>query len=247
MEWAIGYWHISIQRVYPTSNQLIQSYNRAASGWHRRIRWLGYTHAYRQLFRMLQQAGILTLKDNSTVCDCGIGTAAFSLALAQTTDVRLHLTGVDMAPAMLQTADAHLDQAGIHAQLCHRDVCDLPFKTGEFELVISAHMLEHLSAPIAGLQEMVRIARPGALLILAVSRPGLLGSWIQLHWGNNCFNAKTLTRLMKQAGLTQIRVYPFQSGLARWTSLAYVGVKPSSGNLNPLLDTQIANSESTAS
>ena len=76
------------------------------------------------------------------------------------------------------------------------------------------------------LKEMVRVLRPGVPLILAVTRSGLLGSWIELHWGNECFDAKTLISLMAEAGLTSIHVYPFTAGLARWTSLAYVGFKP---------------------
>lgn len=86
-------------------------------------------------------------------------------------------------------------------------------------------MLEHLPEPSVGLHEMVRVLQPGAPLILVVTRPGLLGSLIQLHWGNGCLSPKVLAQMMTEAELTNIRFYPFTVGLSRWTSIACVGVK----------------------
>jgi hypothetical protein len=34
MEWTFGWWQICVQRVYPTTQQLSQTYNQAASWWH---------------------------------------------------------------------------------------------------------------------------------------------------------------------------------------------------------------------
>lgn len=80
---------------------------------------------------------------------------------------------------MLCTAHQLLHDAGINHQVCQEDARALPLKEHTFDLVMSAHMLEHLSNPMQGLQEMVRVVRLGAPLILAVTRPGLLGSLIQ--------------------------------------------------------------------
>lgn len=226
MKWSIGYWQISIQRVYPPIEQLRQTYNTAAPKWNRLVNWLGINRAYVQLFRSLQQDQVLNhVKDNANVCDCGIGTAAFSLALAKVLNSEINLVGVDISSEMLSKAQQFLSQAGIQSRLCQSDVNYLALEDNWFDLVISAHMLEHLVNPSQGLQAMVRVLRPGAPIILAVTRPGLLSWWIEWHWGNCCLSSQEMIRIMTEAGLTQIRVYLFTNGLARWTSAVYLGFK----------------------
>lgn len=225
MEWVIGYWQISIQRVLPTKEQLTRMYNTAAPWWHHHLKLLGYSHAYARLFQSLQQSGILAhLKNGSLVCDLGIGTAALSLALAKTITPKIQVTGIDISPKMLDKAQQLLTNAGVFHQVCQSDMT-LPFNDNTFDLAMSAHMLEHLPDPLVGLREMVRVLQPGAPLILVVTRSGLLGSLIQLYWGNDCFSAKVLAEMMAEVGLTKIRFYPFTVGLSRWTSIAYVGFK----------------------
>ncbi len=226
MEWTIGWWQISVQRVYPTTKQLSQTYNQAASWWHQHLRLLGYSHAYRALWRSLKNTAMLsTWKDNSSICDCGMGTAALSLALVQTINSTLHITGVDISSEMLNTADQKLSQANASHHLCHSDVNKLPFGDRCFDGVISAHMLEHLPDPKQGLQEMVRVLRPGAPLVLVVTRAGLLGSLIEWHWGNRYFPQKELSALMLEAGLVNLQFVPFPVGLARLSSMACIGFR----------------------
>jgi ubiquinone/menaquinone biosynthesis C-methylase UbiE len=227
MEWTVGYWQISVQRVYPTNEQLSQMYNAAAPRWQHLIDRLGVNHAYAQLFQSLHQSGVLAhLQEGSIVCDCGMGTAAFSLALVKTLRSNLQVTGVDISPKMLDQAHPFLRQAGVNPTLCCGDVNALPFQNNSFDLIISAHMFEHLSDPAKGLQEMVRVLRPGSPLILVVTRPGLLGWWIQWHWGNGCFPPKELIKIMSESKLTNICSYSLTAGLSQWTSMAYVGFKP---------------------
>ncbi len=234
MEWTFGWWQISVQRVYPTTQQLSQTYNQAASWWHQHSRLLGYGHAYRALWRSLEASrseslentGMLSLwKDNFHICDCGIGTAALSLNLAQTIHSTLQITGVDISSEMLNTAHQKLSSAKVVHQLCQSDVRELSFGDRSFDGVICAHMLEHLPDPKQGLQEMVRILRPGAPLVLVATRAGLLGSLIAWYWGNRCFTPEELSALMREAGLIDLQFIPFPVGLASLSSIAYVGFK----------------------
>jgi ubiquinone/menaquinone biosynthesis C-methylase UbiE len=226
MEWMIGWWQISVQRVYPTAKQLSQTYNQAASWWHQHLRLLGYSHAYRELWRSLKNTAILPYwTDNSSICDCGIGTAALSLSLVQTFNATLQITGVDISSEMLNTAHQQLSQAKVLHALCHSDVNQLPFDDRSFDGVISAHMLEHLPDPKQGLQEMIRVLRPSAPLVLVVTRTGLLGTLIQWHWGNRCFSQIELSALMQEAGLVNLQFIPFPVGLARLSSMACIGFR----------------------
>ncbi len=180
MEWTIGWWQVSVQRVYPTTTQLSQTYNHAAPRWHQQLCLLGYRDAYRKLWQSLKTANVLPdWKDNSTICDCGIGTATFSLAFAQTLNPTVQITGVDLSSEMLDQAHQQLSHAKVPHQLCQSDVNTLPFADHAFDGVISAHMLEHLPDTAQGLREMVRVLQPSAPLVLVVTRSGLLGTLIE--------------------------------------------------------------------
>ncbi|HTL89021.1 MAG TPA: class I SAM-dependent methyltransferase [Leptolyngbya sp.] len=226
MEWTIGWWQVSVQRVYPTTTQLAQTYNHAASRWHQQLRLLGYRDAYRKLWQTLKTANVPPdWKDNSTICDCGIGTAAFSLSFAQNMNPTVRITGVDLSPEMLNQAHHQLSHAQISHQLCQKDVNALPFADRTFDGVISAHMLEHLPDPAQGLEEMVRVLRLGAPLVLVVTRSSLLGRLIQWHWGNRCFCPEELLVLMQKAGFSHVQFFSFPVGLARLTSIACIGFR----------------------
>ncbi|PIG90531.1 class I SAM-dependent methyltransferase [Gloeocapsopsis sp. IPPAS B-1203] len=224
MQWVIGWWQISIQRVCPTNDQLRQMYNKAAPRWHAYLQLFGYHRAYVKLFRSLQKCGMLTLSDRSSVCDCGIGTGALSLSLAQTVD-HLKIVGVDISPAMLAKARQLLNQAEVNHQVCQGDVRLLPFNDNTYDLVMSAHMLEHLPNPDRGIQEMVRVLRPKAPILIVVTLSGLLGSLIQLQWGNDCLTPEILVAMMTKAGLTDIHCYPLTGGFPHWSSIACLGFK----------------------
>jgi hypothetical protein len=58
-----GWWQVSVQRVYPTTTQLSQTHNRAASWWHQHLRLLGYRYAYRELWRSLGASQSESLKN----------------------------------------------------------------------------------------------------------------------------------------------------------------------------------------
>lgn len=228
MEWTIGWWQVSVYRVYPTNAQLSHTYNKAAAWWHQHLRLLGYRHAYRKLWRSLQNANVLPpWKDTLTICDCGVGTAAFSLAFAQTINPTACITGVDISAKMLNSAHQQLNQAKASHQTRQSDVNALPFADHSFDGVISAHMLEHLPDPMQGLQEMVRVLRLGAPLVLVVTRTGLPGALIQWYWGNRCFSPGELSALMSEAGLSRIQFFSFPIGLARLTSMACIGFRRS--------------------
>jgi len=228
MELIFGTWRVSVERISPSAAQLIAMYNHAARYWQRGLQHLGYPQAYRDLFARLQDDGWLPHRPaGRRVLDAGIGTAAFSVALASTWSAPLQLDGVDMAPAMLEEARRVLERQGIAAQLHQVNMCALPFEKETFDLVISAHALEHLAHPEIGLRELVRVLRPGAPLVLVVTRPGLMDGLMRWKWRYRTIRMAQLVSWLEEAGVARLRLYPLAVGvsLPRWMSVACIGVK----------------------
>jgi demethylmenaquinone methyltransferase/2-methoxy-6-polyprenyl-1,4-benzoquinol methylase len=231
MEATIGSWRIEVQRIPLSQPELVGMYDRAATHWHRSVRRLGYGRAYAALLATLGREGELDGVATGEVLDCGIGTGTLSLALAE---VGLHpalLHGIDTAPRMLEEARSILRGAGLNAVLQRRDIRELPFDDSRFALVMCAHALEHLPDPEAGLREMLRVLRPGALLLLIATRRGVLGACVHLRWRNACLSPSAMERMAAGVGLTRVRVFPL-AGAPRGcggSSLVLVGRKPDRG------------------
>jgi len=202
-------------------------YDAAAPHWHRRMRWLGYPEAYARLFTRLQAAARLrSLAAGGRVLDCGIGTGVLSLALAHVAPVQ-QVVGVDIAPAMLREAAANLAAAGIRADLRRADAHRLPQPDASFDAVVSAHMLEHLARPDEAIGEMVRVLRPGAVLVIVATRSTLADHLIRLKWHHVPISQDQLITWMRSRGLRDIEVRSVGRKLspAHWLSRAFVGRK----------------------
>lgn len=228
MEKTLGIWRVSIQRIPPTETELVGMYNDAARYWHHSSTLLGYPRAYTNLFDRLQVSGLLQdLQHGGHVLDCGIGTAAFSLALTRKMASQVQIDGVDISSQMLETARQLLSSEGVNAQLHCCDVRHLPFDDNTFDLVMCAHMLEHLSDPFTGLREMMRVLRPGAPLLIVVTRQSAIDAFIRLKWRYQTFERSQLVNWMEQAGMSEVRLYELaaHASLAYWTSIACSGWK----------------------
>jgi SAM-dependent methyltransferase len=68
---------------------------------------------------------------------------------------------------------------------------------------MAAHLLEHLHDPAAALQEMVRVTRPGGVIILCLTRRSVLGFYIHLTWRTQLYAVADARTLLRSAGLNQ--------------------------------------------
>jgi demethylmenaquinone methyltransferase/2-methoxy-6-polyprenyl-1,4-benzoquinol methylase len=214
MELTVGDWRLSLERTTATQTELQQRYDQIATNWDAGLQRIGYPAAYVDLFQRLDQANRLGQFSTGTcVLDAGIGTAALSLALWRACQRPFHLVGVDYSLGMLQTANQRLMAAGLQATLQQQDAQQLPFASASFDLVISGHLLEHLPDPQAGVAELVRVLRPGGVLVVVVTRAGLFDTWLQLRWRYRAIRPLAVAGWLTELQCDQIAVHQLAGGL----------------------------------
>ena len=219
-----GSWQVRVERRPLAPEALVAAYDRAAPRWTRLTERLGYGRAYERLFaRFFARRRIETGARPLFVLDCGTGTGGFGLALARVWRRPIELTAVDISPAMVATADARFRQAGITARVVRAGVSALPFADASFDLVIAAHVLEHLPDPVVALAEMRRVLRPGGFIVASMTRQSWLGAYIQAKWRTHRLTPRRASGWLSDAGFGTAEFDDAPRSLFRLTSLTAIG------------------------
>lgn len=223
-----GSWKVSVQRRALSAGDLAIAYDREAAGWDRTIRRLGFSDAYETMLRQALPDDIG--EDCGTplrVLDAGIGTGGLSKALARARPMPLDLSGIDISPGMLTEADGNLGEVGLSADLRLGDVQDLPYEDAKFDVVMAAHVLEHLADPHRAIEEMVRVLKPGGVPLACLTRRSSLGIYIHLKWRTHRVTAEEAECWFARHGLECTRCLRFERhSRCRNLSLACIGRKP---------------------
>ncbi|MEM9530287.1 MAG: class I SAM-dependent methyltransferase [Pseudomonadota bacterium] len=219
-----GSWQVRVERRPLSPAALAAAYDREAPRWTRLTDRLGYGRAYRRVFdRFFAGCGPQVGDRPLRVLDCGTGTGTFSLALAEAWRRPLALTAVDISPAMVASARARFRGVGIPARVLEACLPVLPFADASFDLVIAAHVLEHLPDPVAALVEMRRVLRPGGQLVACMTRRSWLGAYIQTKWRTHRLTPHRAGAWLSQAGLKPAQLEQSPAGLFDMTSLVAIG------------------------
>lgn len=157
------------------------------------------------------------------VC-CGTGDLALALAARGAT-----VTGLDFSEPMLKVAERRLaevqtplSRAGekLSVDLLRGDAMHLPFADASFDAVTVGYGLRNLASWETGLSEMVRVARPGArLIVLEFGKPDN-GVWRAVYFNYLRLFVPVLGLLFcRNAGayayiLESLKHYPAQEGVA---------------------------------
>lgn len=223
-----GSWRISLQRRPMSVPQLTYRYDLAAPRWSRTLDRLGIPGAYEAMLRtVLLETAPGPTGAGLRVLDCGVGTGALSCALARLLPAPFELDAIDISPRMLERAGERLGDAGVDAVLRQGDVHDLPYGTGLFDLAMAGHVLEHLADPRVALREMVRVLKPGGLLIACLTRRSPLGAYVQLKWRTHRVDPDEAESWLRVSGLEDVRCRPFdRQSFCRRFSMACIGRKP---------------------
>ncbi|MEA2630418.1 MAG: demethylmenaquinone methyltransferase / 2-methoxy-6-polyprenyl,4-benzoquinol methylase [Chloroflexota bacterium] len=189
------------------------------------------------------------------VLDCCTGTADLALAYHRASRGRSPVIGVDFCHEMLCLGNdkARKVQAAGNVSLIEGDAQRLPLPGDTFGVVTVAFGLRNVADTGRGIDEMIRVARPGGkVAILEFSRPrgAVLGRLYLLFFrrilprigqalapnDNDAYNylpasvmqfpdGQAMLDLLAARGLDEVRHYPLTFGIAS----LYVGVKPGGG------------------
>jgi demethylmenaquinone methyltransferase/2-methoxy-6-polyprenyl-1,4-benzoquinol methylase len=115
-----------------------------------------------------------------------------------------------------------MQHAGLRPQLQQADVMSLPYDDQSFDVVMAAHVLEHLPDPQRALAEMVRVLKPGGMVFLCVTRPSLFGALVQLLWRTWAISEQQGVAWLHDAQLVDVGNQPVRLGsFAGFASTAF--------------------------
>lgn len=105
-------------------------------------------------------------KEN-TVLDLGCGTGDYALWYA--THGARHTTGVDLSDGSLARAQEQAEQHNVrNVTFLKHDILSLDFPDSHFDYVYCVGVLQTTGDPFRGFQEMVRVTKPGGIVIASV-------------------------------------------------------------------------------
>ena len=152
---------------------------------------------------------------------CGTGDLAFALAARGAEVVGLDFSAPMLAVAVRKSSAVAPAKA---PRFLQGDALHVPFPDASFDIVTVGYGLRNLASWEAGLTEMVRVARPGArLLVLDFGKPdnalwragyfSYLRLFVPLLGLVVCRNARAYAYILES-----LQHYPAQRGVATWMS-----------------------------
>ncbi len=154
------------------------------------------------------------LLEGSQVLEVGVGTGGNSATLAK---MGARVTAIDFANSALARTRASSVSIGVDVNLVHGDTLNLPFRSGQFDLVFHQGLLEHFVDPVAVVREQKRVLRRGGFVLVDVPQRFNLytlhkrrlmrsGRWPYGGWERE-FSFRELTNLLSSIGLQIVAVY----------------------------------------
>lgn len=131
------------------------------------VRYLDSTRAS-DFFQEIKRRSyaLLDLKPGAAACDIGCGTGDDVLAMVALVGPGGRALGIDASQTMLDEARRRASARGIAAEFQRMDVQRLGLPDESFDGVRAERVLQHVPDPTAALNEIVRIAKPGARIVI---------------------------------------------------------------------------------
>ena len=120
----------------------------------------------------------LNLRPGVRVLDVACGTGNFALPAAR---LGATVTGLDLAPNLIQQARAKAESEGLNARFDEGDAENLPYDNASFDAVVSMFGVMFAPRPELVAAELKRVCVPGGLIALANWTPsGFIGQMFKI-------------------------------------------------------------------
>lgn len=228
----IGSWQVAISRQPRARKDLANRYDAASASWGRTARRFQLESAYREPLLACGVKSVLAHAGaEAQVLDCGIGCGSLSVALNSILPDLVAYCGIDLSGKMLATANVAMRQTGLSPQLEQADILSIPYADQSFDLVMAAHVLEHLPEPERALNEMIRVLKPGGMVFVCMTRRSVFGALIQLLWRTWAITEWEGVAWLRDCRLADIGFRPVDLGsCAGKASMAFWARRPAKGS-----------------
>jgi len=177
----------------------------------------------------------VSLADN--VLDCGAGTGTTGILAAKQVGSRGKVTFFDLSDEMLTIARQKVVEAGLQDRVVFQtgDAVHLPYRNGEFDVVLSTYSMCPLYDPEQGALELYRVTRPGGKIGVAHSTEPTnpVVKWLadrveDWAWrfpslSMGCRSVEVLPALIRAGGTV---LFSRHIGVPLWPFLVFVIEKP---------------------
>lgn len=121
----------------------------------------------------------LGIKPGEKVLDVGCGAGQLSLPAARAGAI---VTGIDIAPNLLQQAEARAEAEGLKIRFDEGDAEALPYDAASFDLVFSFIGAMFAPRPDRVASELIRVCRLGGRIVMGNWMPqGFIGQMFKIH------------------------------------------------------------------
>jgi ubiquinone/menaquinone biosynthesis C-methylase UbiE len=122
-------------------------------------RWYAHITRHRPDHRARAQAIAAQLPAGAAVLEVAPGPGYLALELARLGDVRV--AGLDISRTFVRIASDNARRAGVAIDFRHGDVAHMPFADESFDYLVCVAAFKNFPEPVAALDEMYRVLRPG--------------------------------------------------------------------------------------
>jgi len=181
---------------------------------------------YRPLLGKLQRVRFQLIKAllrdsrGTDLLEVGYGSGVFFPELLKHCQ---NISGVDIHPMPAEVSQS-IEAAGIRADLHSADVCDMPFSSDAFDIVVAVSALEYVPDIDKACLEIIRVLRDGGIAVLVTpGKSPILDAGLKLLGGEDAEEnygdrrEKLLAALDRHFSVERIRKWPWPA--TPWTTI----------------------------
>lgn len=197
------YWQLIVAEGTYLGPRIVALMYDWSAGAYERIK--GFIASEEQWFLGIPLVRSLELVPAPLVLDVATGTGRLPRALLRQPSFQGRVIGLDLSRGMLRQAVRHTAQFPDRLTFMWQDATCLPFRDSTFDAVTCLEALEFMADPHHVLEELVRVLRPGGVLLLT-NRVGSDAKWLP----GRAFPPDAFEEMLRDLPLEQVKTRSWQ-------------------------------------